>query len=483
LARDDDVWSRLKAKQFVSFRSPWSSPADAARSGPTVLQLSLALLLTMMSSLIGALAPRLALAALHLVFLCAFTLAVLWRGVATAIAKPPPRVWRCDDDALPAYTVIIPLYREAAMVPGLLAALEALDYPSARLQILFALEAGDEDTRTALSRARTQTASPPFEIMVMPSGAPRTKPRACTLALMRATGEHVVVYDAEDRPHPLQLREAAARFAEGDERLACLQAPLRITGAQGFFARQFALEYAAQFEIGLPALAQVGLPFPLGGTSNHFRTTVLRDLGGWDAWNVTEDADLGFRLPAEGFSIAMLRSPTWESAPTRLKDWLPQRARWVKGFMQTWGVHTRAPFKGGFRRALALQATLGLAILSAFAHGPVFLILIADALFALCRGRTPTIHALDFALLVSGWGGAILAMSAGAKRAGLRMSLADAALAPVYWALQTVAALQAAVQLCTRPYHWDKTHHEPAAGLRIGGGLDEAREASVRRAA
>ena len=424
--------------------------------------------------------PPLALAVLHMIFLCVFTLAVVWRGIATAIARPPPRVRRCEDAALPAYTVIVPLYREATMVPGLLAALGALDYPRARLQIIFALETDDEETLAALRGAEGQTS---FEIMVMPAGKPRTKPRACTLALARATGEHVVVYDAEDRPHPFQLREAAARFAGDGERLACLQAPLRIADTKGFFARQFALEYAAQFEVGLPALARFGLPFPLGGTSNHFRTTVLRDLGGWDAWNVTEDADLGFRLPAEGFSVAMLRCPTWESAPTRLKDWLPQRARWVKGYMQTWGVHTRAPFKGGFRRALALQATLGLAILSAFAHGPVFLILITNALFALCTGRAPTIPAVDFALLVSGWGGAILAMSAGAKRAGLRMTLADTALAPVYWALQSVAATQAVVQLCTRPHHWDKTHHEPAAALRIGGGLDEAREASVRRAA
>jgi cellulose synthase/poly-beta-1,6-N-acetylglucosamine synthase-like glycosyltransferase len=412
--------------------------------------------------------------------LTVFALAVTWRGVATGIARRPSRVARMPDAALPSYTVIVPLYREAPMVPGIVAALAALDYPKDRLQILFALETGDQETFIALRRARTSGA---FDILVAPPGGPKTKPRACSLALREASGAYVVVYDAEDRPHPLQLREAAARFAAGGARLACLQAPLRIAPAPGFFPRQFALEYAAQFEIILPALARLGAPFPLGGTSNHFRASTLAALGGWDAWNVTEDADLGFRLAAQGYAMGILRTPTWESAPTSFRDWLPQRSRWVKGYMQTWGVHTRSPLKGGLRRAVTLQATLGLAILSAFAHGPVLLACIAETLIEFSEHRATSVPAVDLALLVSGWGGAILAMSSGAKQAGRHMTLWDGALAPVYWALQSLAALQAAGQLCTRPHHWNKTSHEPQISRRIGGGLDETREASVRRVA
>lgn len=480
MARDGHVYIQSVVTPASPPRADVYDLADAARRGPTAVQWSVAALLILGVVAIFVVDVPTGLAILHGLLFWIFAMAVAWRGVATGLARTPPRVARLPDAALPSYTVIVPLYHEAAMVPGVVGALLGLDYPRRRLQILFALEGGDHETLAALREARRVGG---FDILVAPPGAPQTKPRACSLALAEASGEIVVIYDAEDRPHPLQLKEAAARFAAGGPRLACLQAPLRIAGARGFLPRQFALEYAAQFEVMLPALARLGAPFPLGGTSNHFKASVLKALGGWDPWNVTEDADLGFRLAAEGFTMDMLRTPTWESAPTVLRDWLPQRARWVKGYMQTWGVHMRAPLDGGLRRAVALQATLGLAILSACAHGPVMLVCMVEALIELSGHRVTSPRAADLALLVCGWGGAIAAMAVGAKRAGRRMSLLDGALAPLYWALHSVAALKAAYQLCTRPYHWNKTPHAPPIGLRIGGGLDEPREASVRRAA
>jgi hypothetical protein len=230
------------------------------------------------------------------------------------------------------------------------------------------------------------------------------------------------------------------------------------------------LEYAAQFEILLPALARIGAPFPLGGTSNHFRTDALRAVGGWDAWNVTEDADLGFRLAAHGWRSGMLRCPTWESAPTAYRDWRPQRARWVKGYMQTWGVHMRAPLRGGLGRLMALQATTGLAIISASLHAPLMGWVVAHGIWAFFVGR-PLLSTADLALLVSGWGMALLAMSSGAKRIGLRMRLIDGLLTPLYWALQSVAAAHAVWQLVARPHHWDKTRHQPPLDRGVGGAL------------
>jgi cellulose synthase/poly-beta-1,6-N-acetylglucosamine synthase-like glycosyltransferase len=308
------------------------SPANAAATGPTRLQHAAAAILAGTCILLATVNPSLAFSIAHALLLAVFAFAAVWRCIAIAIARPPPRVRKLPAAELPPYTIIVPLYREAEMAQGLVAALSAVDYPKDRLQVLIVLEADDRDTLTAMRRIR---AAEEFQVLIAPPGSPKTKPRACTLALAVATGDIVVVYDAEDRPHPLQLQEAAARFARGGGDLVCLQAPLRICGAVRFLRRQFALEYAAQFEVILPALARLGLAFPLGGTSNHFRTAELRAVGGWDAWNVTEDADLGFRLAAQGWRTGMLRTPTWESAPGRLKDWTPQRARWVKGYMQT----------------------------------------------------------------------------------------------------------------------------------------------------
>jgi cellulose synthase/poly-beta-1,6-N-acetylglucosamine synthase-like glycosyltransferase len=288
------------------------------------------------------------------------------------------------------------------------------------------------------------------------------------VALERARGELIVIYDAEDRPDPMQLREAAARFAAAPRNLACLQAPLRIEPETGFLSSQFALEYALQFEVLQPALARFGAPFPLGGTSNHFRTRVLRQVGGWDAYNVTEDADLGFRLARGGYGLGVLNSPTWETAPRTLIEWLPQRTRWVKGYMQTFGVHTRGPNLLKPPSFAALLATLGVSITSAFTHGPLAAWVLAAIAFGVAGGRTPPIPPADLGLLAIGWAAAGFAGLEGLRRAGLPIRLRDLLLSPAYWPLQSLAAGHAVVQLLRTPYHWDKTPHSPRAG-RAGG--------------
>lgn len=394
----------------------------------------------------------------HLVF-SLFALVSLARAVSAAItvkARPPPPVLRDQD--LPSYTVLAPLYGEPKMVGPLVRALNRLDYPRERLQILLLLEADDDATRAA---ALAACRGAEIQIVVCPPGHPRTKPRACNIGLGHATGELLVIYDAEDEPAPGQLREAAGRFAMGPAQLACLQAPLRIHHAATGMQRQFALEYAALFEIVLPALGAVKAPFPLGGTSNHFRSEALRRVGGWDAHNVTEDADLGFRMAKNGYQLGVLSLPTRETAPHQLSDWLPQRARWIKGYMQTWGVHTRAPQRLGVRNGVVLTLTVGLAIASAFAHGPACAWLLAQSLIWAFSGNPPEVQLLDMLLLAAGWCASIAVMALGARRARLRMSMGDALLAPLYWALQSPAALIALWQLITRPFHWDKTPHRP----------------------
>lgn len=396
----------------------------------------------------------------HLLF-GLFAFAALTRLVAAAtprLARAAPPI---PDQHLPRYTVIAPLYREAAIAPDLVAALEALDYPRDRLQALIVLESDDSQTWEALAALPL----PPFiQVLAAPPGYPRTKPRACNIALERATGELVTIYDAEDRPDPGQLREAAARFAAAPPRLACLQAPLRIDPDRRLLPAQFALEYAVQFEVLLPALARIGAPFPLGGTSNHFRASVLRAVGGWDSWNVTEDADLGFRLAAEGYAMDLLDRPTSESAPETLADWIPQRSRWVKGYMQTFGVHSRQPPHWRTGAAPAFAVTLGSAIAAAFLHGPLIAWALIATVLGLAEDGRPWLGWSDGLLLAIGWGGAGFAGVVGLRRAGLPVRPRDLLLLPLYWPLHSLAAGHALVQLLDRPFHWDKTPHAPRSG-------------------
>jgi cellulose synthase/poly-beta-1,6-N-acetylglucosamine synthase-like glycosyltransferase len=212
------------------------------------------------------------------IFLLIVNLALLahasTRGVALFDRSAPrssrrPRAARGSDEELPVYSILVPLYREHGVVPQLVQALAAIDYPRDRLDIQFLLEADDTETLAAVERCAAGLGA---TITVVPPGGPRTKPKALNVGLRRACGEIVTVFDAEDRPDPQQLRLAAAAFRAAPRSLAVLQARLIIDHAgENWLTSMFAIEYAIQFDALLPMVARRDGLFLLGGTSNHFR--------------------------------------------------------------------------------------------------------------------------------------------------------------------------------------------------------------------
>ncbi|QTC93243.1 glycosyltransferase [Brevundimonas goettingensis] len=395
-----------------------------------------------------------------------FVALAVWRIASILISRdavpaPPSEMIR-PKGGWPRYTMLIALHDEAEVVGQLITRLAKIDYPPDRLEALLLLEAHDGATIAAAAQADRPHW---MRIVVVPPGAPQTKPRALNFGLAQARGGLVTIYDAEDDPDPFQLREAAARFAaDTPRRLACLQAPLRIRRrgcdhAAPFLDRQFAVEYASLFEVALPALARLGLPFPLGGTSNHFRADVLRAVGGWDAWNVTEDADLGFRLWRGGWTLGVLSRPTYETPPGDLELWLPQRTRWLKGYMQTWGVHTRSLAGLGLRGAAALTLTLGVGLASAAIHAATLAWVMTAMLVAATAGLSPGTPVFGLCVLVLGAAAAWLQGKIGAMRAHVPYSATDMMAAPAYWSLLSLAFVHAAWRLVREPFAWDKTTH------------------------
>lgn len=394
------------------------------------------------------------------------TMIVAWISVALAVLRllacvTPQRQpsTLLPHAQLPTYTVIVPLFHEAHMVSGLISTLSSLDYPTEKLDIIFACESGDLGTVAAAEAL----AQPPFRVLVVPptipDGEPQTKPRALNYALARSHGELVTIFDAEDRPHPQQLRQAASAFAAHPQWMA-LQAPLHYFNTQdSLLAAQFGLEYAGLFQVLLPFFDKTGLPFPLGGTSNHMRREALDAVGGWDAYNVTEDADLAFRLAAYGGGIGWISAPTQEEAVSRIRPWHRQRSRWLKGYIQTWMVHMNAPLSGGWRRVVMLQLTLGLSLLSVLFFAPIMVLLGlvgAAKLLGITDAVIPAIYlwTLGFSLICGMAVGAL-----GAIRAGQPHLLRHVPLMPVYWMLLFTPLMQALAELQTRPFHWHKTEH------------------------
>lgn len=364
----------------------------------------------------------------------------------------------------PVYTILVPLYRESpSVVSQLIRNLEALDYPRERMDVIMLLE--EDDDRTML--ACKALAPPGFvRLLTVPPSLPRTKPKALDWGLLFAQGEYLTIYDAEDAPDPEQLKRAVLWFEKAERDVVCVQAALNFYNARAnLLTRMFALEYSAWFDNLVPGLRRLGLAFPLGGTSNHFRTEALQRVGGWDPFNVTEDADLGFRFQRLGYRVAYLASTTYEEASSRLMQWLRQRSRWVKGYMMTWLVHARRPVRlyrqVGSRGWLSFHLLIGGTPLVFLAHLPLGLM----SLLALVEPQwidplyPSPLRAVALAIWAGGITSAVLASALGVLVRRWWWLLVFSLLTPVYWLLHSCAAWWALYELVFRPFYWQRTPH------------------------
>lgn len=382
-----------------------------------------------------------------------------------ALITPNPRrpssAEQPDDAELPVYSVLVPLRDEAHMVPQLFEALGALRYPPEKLDIKFVVE---DCSATTLEAVRQRLGDPRFSLLAVPDALPRTKPKALDFALPLCRGEIVVVYDAEDTPEPDQLWMIARRFRDAPQ-TQCIQAQLVIdNGRENWLAGMFAAEYAGLFTVLLPALARWDLVMPLGGTSNHFRLATLRAMGGWDAFNVTEDADLGVRLARRGHRVEVMALATLEEAPVTLGAWLGQRTRWMKGWMQTLIVHNRRPRQLladlGWRRLIVFETLVLGMILAPLLHSGLVLLLLARLVVGEPLMDSDGLWSRACLLAVAlGLGSAVLLNIAGTLRQGQLPLLALQLTLPAYWLLSAWAAVRALFELTGQPFKWAKTPH------------------------
>lgn len=365
---------------------------------------------------------------------------------------------------LPVYTVLVPMYKEPAVLPILAHALRNMNYPRSKLDIKLVLEENDFET---IAAAKALALDATFEIVRVPHSEPKTKPKACNYALRLARGKYLTIYDAEDKPEPNQLKKAVAAFRRLGDKTACVQARLNYFNAsENWLTRMFALEYSLWFDMFLPALDRLQIPIPLGGTSNHFNIEKLREVGAWDPFNVTEDADLGLRFAALGYKVSVVNSVTYEEANSHVGNWIRQRSRWIKGYIQTWLVNMRHPLqllrKVGGRGFCSLHLFVGGTIVSALAY-PVmlasFLIWLLTRTNLLEQFFPPGVLLIGALNLTVGNSCLMyLSMLAVAKRRNYWL-LPHAITVPLYWSLQSIAAYKGLVQLVVRPFYWEKTNH------------------------
>ncbi|MFI7000067.1 glycosyltransferase [Nocardia sp. NPDC050175] len=396
---------------------------------------------------------------------------IFQRGMArdAIMTVSDERALALTDAELPPYTILVPAYGEPEVVGDLIGAMTALDYPKDRLQVLLLLEEDDSPTIEAARRAGIGTLDSVdhVTIVLVPEAQPRTKPKACNYGLHQATGDIVTIYDAEDIPDPLQLRRVVAAFADLPPDVVCIQAKLAFhNGRQNLLTAWFTADYGLWFGFLLPGLMRSKAPIPLGGTSNHFKRDVVTDIGAWDPYNVTEDADLGVRIAVSGYRTAVIDSTTLEEANPDPINWVRQRSRWYKGYLQTWLVHTRRPIRlwrsigtvSFIRFTLILAGTPIIACLNlVFWFITLSWILGQPAVIGQLFPAYVYFPSL-IAMIIGN--GATIYMNLLACRENNRSDLLVACLTvPLYWLLMSIAAAKGCYQLVRNPSYWEKTFH------------------------
>lgn len=369
-----------------------------------------------------------------------------------------------DDKDMPTYTILVPMYKEPEVIQYLAGSLRQLDYPLSKLDIKLILEEDDEETIEAAKKLGLEGI---YEIIRVPDSLPKTKPKACNYALHFARGEYVTIYDAEDRPEPDQLKKVIAAFRAAPDNTVCIQARLNYFNAnENWLTRMFTLEYSLWFDFYLPALEALKIPIPLGGTSNHFKMEVLREVDAWDPFNVTEDADLGVRITQLGYRVGVVNSTTFEEANSRYGNWIRQRSRWIKGYMQTYLVHMRSPIE--LYRSLGHVGFWGFQF---FIGGAVLSTLLAPLLYFMYIFWLATdTHAYDIVFpplvlyislinLLVGNGYLIYLSMLGAFKRHLYFLIPFGLTMPIYWLMMSIAAYKALWQLIHNPFYWEKTLH------------------------
>lgn len=396
-----------------------------------------------------------------------FKAVLIWAGGARQQSRQrevEAAVRRLRDEDLPIYTVLVPMFKEPDVLPILANALRKLDYPAAKLDIKLVLEDGDHET---IDAARALGLEGIFEIILVPPSQPQTKPKACNYALRFARGEYLVIYDAEDKPEPDQLKKVIVTFRQSPPEIGCVQCQLNYYNRdENWLTRMFTLDYSLWFDLLLPGLERLRIPIPLGGTSNHFKISVLKNLHGWDPFNVTEDADLGIRMTQLGYGVRLVESTTFEEANVSWSNWIRQRSRWIKGYMQTFLVHTRRPLH--LLRTIGPLGVLGFAffiggtMLSGLLNPifwAIFAFWLATRTGALDAVFPPVLAYLMLFNLLSGNGLFIFLMMLAPFRRRWFGLVPFSLTVNLYWALMSVAAWKAAWQLVTKPFYWEKTVH------------------------
>lgn len=373
-----------------------------------------------------------------------------------------------SDEDLPIYTIILPVRdEEYSILKNLLDSINNLDYPKDKFDIKFVVD--EEDIKT-IEAGKELLKKFNFDLIIVPDYRIKSKPLSCNYALKFIKGEYITIYDAEDRPEKYQLKKAIQKFKELGNDYVCLQASLHFYNKyKNFLTYCFSIEYSMWFDFTIRSIDKFGSFFPLGGTSNHFKAKKLLELGKWDGFNVTEDAELGVRIARAGYKVSYLNSITEEECPITIHAWIKQRTRWIKGFMQTFCEYMF------FKKPICIKSTINfkpirklkffdiitfnLFIMMSFFFFITMMVIFLNLDIATNIKDFKLLIIMSyiniFSFLIMTYMSFIIII----VKNKIKFNVFYLILFPFYWILHYIAGVRACYYLIVKPFYWAKTKH------------------------
>jgi len=358
---------------------------------------------------------------------------------------------------LPTYSILIPLYKEVGNIKILNEGIRDIQYPDSLLDIIVLLE---EDDKHTLKEIYTLKDIRSIRVIILDKSFPKTKPKALNYGYFFSKGSFLTIYDAEDKPDPDQLIKAIAKFNQLGVEYSCLQARLNFYNMEeNILTKFFSIEYHHWFNVLLPGLEKLKLPIGLGGTSNHFKSNIIREIGLWDAYNVTEDADLGLRIHMKGYKTKILDSYTLEESPLDPISWILQRTRWIKGMIQTILVYIKVSIF--YSNKMKKRDHLSVIIFLIFTTYSFYMLPIIVVIGFLYNNKTYQIiwnYNLAISLIYI-YTSAFFSIKNTSKRKITLLNFIGLIFFPLYFLLHVISAYCALIQILFNPFKWNKTKH------------------------
>ncbi len=362
----------------------------------------------------------------------------------------------------PLVTILVPLKQENEVIHQTFSAISNLNYPSSSIQGIIIVESTDTLTKKSIE---TSIIPDGFEVMEIPTLPPFTKGRAIQRALLVAKGKYITIYDAESRPEPNQVIKAV-EILEKEKGKTCLQSIIRIENAkENEITSFFASEFWDWYDKRMVNLHKRGIPFGLGGNSFFLATETLKEVGGWDPFNVTEDAELTVRLIKNNVDIKLMNSITHEACPSTMKNWIKQRTRWSKGLLTTSIIHLisgKFGFKGfTFKQWYHFWLRMYVGNLIPFFFAFIFILFLFQSFSYENFVLVNIVLAINLvpSLIVSMW-----ADKKNFNTMGIKIRIHNLfAVTLIYWGMYLWAGFRANYEFLFSPLKWHKTDHSNAS--------------------